>query len=178
MRKFVLNSGFVQLYTGDGKGKTTAALGLAIRAAGAGLSVLILQFMKGMDYSELSSLKCLPNITVEQLGSNTFCKIGDSNYQMHRTFAQKGYQRALVAISANLYDVIILDEIVTAAHFNLISIQQILDLINKKNPRIELVLTGRGATQELIDACDLVTEMREIKHYYQKGIVARKGIES
>ncbi|MCX7679729.1 MAG: cob(I)yrinic acid a,c-diamide adenosyltransferase, partial [Spirochaetes bacterium] len=151
---------------------------LALRAAGAGLSVLILQFMKGMAYSELETLTHIANITVKQLGSSAFCKIGDSNFEHHRELAKKGYHRAHMAISAHTHDIIVLDEIVTAAQFNLLTTQEILALIAIKHPKTELVLTGRGAPQELIDACDLVTEMKEIKHYFQKGVTARKGIES
>lgn len=174
----MLEQGYVQLYTGNGKGKTTAALGLALRAAGAGLSVLILQFMKGMEYSELSSLKLLPAVTLERLGSDTFCRVGDENFETHRALAQKGFLRAHDAVTSSAFDVIILDEIVTAMHFNLIAEDDVLRLIKAKSPHTEIVLTGRGATQNLINACDLVTEMKEIKHYYQKGIVARRGIES
>lgn len=174
----MLQQGFVQIYTGNGKGKTTAALGLALRASGAGLSVLVLQFMKGMEYSELASLTLLRNVSVERLGSDSFCRVGDENFKMHREMAQKGYLRALVAIQSSSFDVIILDEIITAMHFTLISEDDILKLIEIKSPHTELVLTGRGASQKLIDACDLATEMREIKHYYQKGVLARKGIEA
>lgn len=174
----MLPQGYVQLYTGNGKGKTTAALGLALRASGAGLSVLILQFMKGMEYSELSSLNLLHKVSVERLGSDSFCRVGDENFEMHRDMAQKGFLRARDALMSSSCDVLILDEIITAMHFKLISEDDIMELIKTKPPRMELVLTGRGATQKLIDACDLATEMREIKHYYQKGVLARKGIES
>ncbi len=174
----MLQQGYVQLYTGNGKGKTTAALGLALRASGAGLSVLILQFMKGMKYSELISLKLLDNVHIEQLGSDSFCRVGNENFETHRSLAGQGFQRALDAVRHGSHDVIILDEIITAMSFGLVSEDDIVELIAIKQPRTELVLTGRGVTQKLIDACDLVTEMREIKHYYQKGVLAREGIES
>ncbi len=174
----MLQQGYVQLYTGNGKGKTTAALGLALRASGAGLSVLILQFMKGMEYSELISLKLLHNVHLEQLGSNSFCRVGDETIETHRSLARQGFQRALDAVRRCSHDVIILDEILTAMSFALISEDEIMDIIKIKSPRTELILTGRGATQRIIDACDLATEMKEIKHYYQKGVSARKGIES
>ncbi len=174
----MLEQGFVQLYTGNGKGKTTAALGLALRASGAGLSTLILQFMKGMQYSELISLKLLNNITVIQLGSAAFCRVGDAHFDEHRRLAAEGYRMAIEALRTRSHELIVLDEIVTAMQFTLLSEDELMHLIDIKDPHIELVLTGRGATQRLVDACDLVTEMKEIKHYYQKGVIARRGIES
>lgn len=175
----MLDKGFIQLYTGNGKGKTTAALGLALRAAGAGLKVMIFQFMKGQHYSELDALKHLGGlITIEQLGSESFCRVGDENFQEHVKLARRGMERALRAVESAEHDIIILDEAVTALHFGLISRDELFALMAKKDPGTELVLTGRGATQELIDRCDLVTEMVEVKHYYAAGVQARKGIES
>ena len=175
----MLERGLVQLYTGDGKGKTTAALGLSMRAAGAGLKTVILQFMKGQKYSELDSFLYLKGmITIEQLGSESFCRVGDETFDEHVRLARQGLKRASVILDSGQYDLVILDEIVTALRFGLITHDDIFELIGKKGPRVELVLTGRGATDELIAHCDLVTEMREIKHYYSAGIPARKGIES
>ncbi len=174
-----LEKGYIQLYTGNGKGKTTAALGLALRASGAGLSTLILQFMKGQHYSEIDAVKQFsPLITIEQYGSREFCRPDDENLPHHIELAQKGYSRARQSIADGNHALIILDEIVTAHLFHLISLNEIRQLIDLKNPSMELVLTGRGAPQELIDICDLVTEMKEIKHYYTKGVLSRKGIEN
>jgi cob(I)alamin adenosyltransferase len=175
----MLERGLVQLYTGDGKGKTTAALGLSLRAAGAGLKTVILQFMKGQKYSELDSLLHLKEmITVEQLGSESFCRVGDESFDEHVRLARRGLLRAMEILDAHVHDLVILDEIVTAGRFGLITYTDIFNLIEKKGALVELVLTGRGATDELIARCDLVTEMREIKHYYTAGVPARRGIES
>ncbi len=175
----MLERGLIQLYTGDGKGKTTAALGLALRAAGAGLKTMILQFMKGQKYSELNSLIHLNEfITVEQLGSESFCRVGDESFDEHVRLARHGLKRATEVLNSGIHDLVILDEIVTAGRFGLVTHDEIFSLIEIKGPRVELVLTGRGATDELITRCDLVTEMREIKHYYTAGVPARKGIES
>lgn len=175
----VLEKGYIQLYTGNGKGKTTAALGLSLRAAGAGLKVMIFQFMKGQRYSELEAVKKLEgSITIEQLGSELFCRVGDANFNEHVRLAKHGMERALRAVESAEHDIIILDEIVTALHFGLITREELFDLMDRKNAKTELVLTGRGATRELVDRCDLVTEMSEIRHYYASGVQARKGIES
>ena len=175
----VLEKGFIQLYTGNGKGKTTAALGLALRAAGAGLKVMIFQFMKGQHYSELEAVKMLGgSIIIEQLGSESFCRVGDANFDEHVKLARRGMERALRAVEAAEHDIIILDEIVTALHFGLITREELFALMDRKGEKTELVLTGRGATRELVNRCDLVTEMGEIRHYYGSGVQARKGIES
>jgi len=173
-----IGQGYVQLYTGDGKGKTTAALGLALRAAGAGLKTLMIQFMKGQDYAELHSIKTLgPAITIEQYGSEKFCMPDGTNFQEHHSLARRGYERAREVLADGRYDILILDEIVTAQKFNLISGDEIAGLVRAKPAGMELVLTGRGATEGLMKLCDLVTEMKEIKHYYRENIPARSGIE-
>lgn len=175
----MLDKGYIQLYTGNGKGKTTAALGLALRAAGAGLKVLILQFMKGQHYSELDAVKMLGGaVSIEQLGSESFCRVGDDTFPEHRKLAQRGMERAVRAVEGAEADIIILDEAVTAMHFGLFSQEELFSLMAKKGASTELVLTGCGATKELIEKCDLVTEMGEVKHYYRAGVQARKGIES
>lgn len=174
-----IGDGCVQVYTGDGKGKTTAAMGLALRAAGAGLRTLILQFMKGQHYSELESVKLLaPHVRIEQYGSPEFCRPDTETFPEHQRLAHEGLRRARGAVHEGEADVIILDEIVTAARFGLIDEGEILDLLKLRPRGTELVLTGRGAGPALIDAADLVTEMREVKHYYREGIQARRGIES
>ena len=175
----MLEKGFIQLYTGNGKGKTTASLGLALRAAGTGLKTIIIQFMKGQHYSELESVKKLDGlITIEQYGSKKFCMPDKKNFDDHYYYARKGFTRALDVIEDDQYSIVILDEIVTALLFTLVTMDDIKEIIKKKPDNRELVLTGRGAPQEVIDLCDLVTEMKEIKHYYTEGVLNRVGIEN
>lgn len=175
----MLKKGYVQLYTGNGKGKTTAALGLAFRAAGAELRTIIVQFMKGQRYSELDSVRFFGGLVViEQYGSPAFCRPDDENMEEHYRLARKGMSRAKEVLSDPSFSLVVLDEIVTASLFKLITIDEILELIRIKPADKELVITGRGATPELIEACDLVTEMKEIKHYYNAGVNARTGIEN
>ncbi len=175
----MLEEGYVHLYTGNGKGKTTAAMGLALRAAGAGLKTVIVQFMKGQHYSELESVKKLEGlIRIEQFGSKKFCKPGNEDFAEHYELFRKGYKFAREAINNDKYDIVILDEIVTSLLFDLVKTDEIIDLIKIKPKNKELILTGRNAPEELINTCDLVTEMKEIKHYYNSGVIARKGIEN
>ena len=175
----MLKKGYVQIYTGDGKGKTTAALGLALRASGAGLKTIVIQFMKGQYYSELDAVKNLKGLVkIEQYGSKKFCEPGDKDYAEHYTLGREALKRVHEVLDDDEYSVIILDEIITALIFNLVTVYEIKDIINNKPADRELILTGRRAPQELIDMADLVTEMKEIKHYYQKGVDARKGIEN
>jgi cob(I)alamin adenosyltransferase len=173
--------GYIQVYTGSGKGKTTAALGIALRAAGAGLKVFIGQFIKKGKYSEHNALKRFKDfITVKQYGTG-FVKRTQS--KEHRTqteaieAARKGLEETKKIIASGMYDIVILDEINVAVHYNLISVGDILDLLNAKPSHVELVLTGRYANEKIIEMADLVTEMKEIKHYYKKGVKARRGIE-
>ncbi len=170
--------GYTHLYTGTGKGKTTAALGLALRASGCGLRSLVIQFMKGQHYSELDAVKKLNGlIVIEQHGSPRFCLPEEKDLPHHRQLALGGLDRARSALADPALDVVILDEIVTAVYFKLIEETDILDLIDGKRPAQELVLTGRYASSRLIERCDLVTEMKEHRHYYQDGVDARQGIE-
>jgi len=165
----------IQVYTGNGKGKTTAAIGLALRAAGAGLNVYIAQFVKGRCYSEIKALKKISKIKVEQFGRRCFIKKNPDriDYQL----ALKGFNKVNEVISKRKYQVVILDEINIAVKFKLVSLDSLLELI-KDTPRgIELVLTGRYAHPEIIKLADLVSEIKEKKHYYTKGIKARRGIE-
>lgn len=165
----------IQVYTGCGKGKTTAALGLALRAAGAGLKVYIGQFIKGELYSELKALKKIRNIKVEQFGRGCFIKRKVS--EIDRELAKSGLEKIKVIIRKKKFNLIILDELNTALHLNLISLKEIVDLIKKAPKNIELVLTGRYAKSDIIRLADLVSEIKEIKHYYKKGVKARRGIE-
>ena len=168
--------GYVQVYTGDGKGKTTAAFGLALRAAGAGLSVYIAQFVKGMKYYELDALEKLSDfITIKQYGRD--CFIFNDPTDEDIKIAQEGLREVKDIMSSGKYNVIILDEANIATYYNLFSIEDLLELIRSKPEDVEIVITGRKADPEIIQAADLVTEMKEIKHYYQKGVQARDGIE-
>lgn len=167
--------GYIQVYTGNGKGKTTASLGLAIRAAGAGLRVYIVQFLKKGDYSEIKALSKFENITVEQYGLGKFVKGNPS--EDDKAAGALGYQKLCDLLKKNEHDLVIAEEANVAAMCNLFSEDELLALMDMKPDNMELVITGRGATQSVMDKADLVTEMMEIKHYYKQGVVARVGIE-
>ena len=168
--------GYVQVYTGNGKGKTTAALGLAVRAVGAGMKVFVGQFVKGMHYSELDVINSdLENITVRQYGRD--CFIINEPTPEDKEAAQNGFERMRQIVRAGKHELVILDELNIAIYYGLISIDEVLRLIKDKPSHVELVITGRYAPDELLKAADLVTEMKEVRHYYQKGVQARKGIE-
>jgi len=168
--------GYVQIYTGNGKGKTTASLGLAIRAAGAGLKVFIVQFLKMGDYSEIKALARFSDlITVEQYGLGRFVKGKPSPEDIEAGI--KGLERVKSVIAAGKHDVVIIEEGNVAVMCGLFPIEELLNIVDKKPENVELIITGRGAAQALIEKADLVTEMKEIKHYYQKGVAARVGIE-
>lgn len=171
--------GFIHVYTGNGKGKTTAALGLALRAAGRKKRVYIAQFLKKMPYGELESihLHLKEFITIEQFGLPQFHHTGSQVTSEERNAAMQGVHAVQNAMDSNAYDIIILDEINVLAYFNIVELQILLDLIDKKPYPIELILTGRNAPPEFIERAQLVTEMKEIKHYYTQGIQARDGIE-
>lgn len=171
-----LKKGLIHVYTGNGKGKTTAAIGLGVRASGAGLRVLFIQFMKGRRYSELDALQHLKNFTVVQFGRDEFVS-KEKPAQVDIDFATKGLAYAKEAITKNTYDMIILDEINVAVDYQLVSLQDVLGLIKEKPDHLELVFTGRYASPELIKQADLVSEILEIKHPYQQGITSRKGID-
>jgi len=167
---------YIQIYTGNGKGKTTAAFGLALRANGAGLKVFIGQFVKGKAYNEnIAVAKHLKNITVKQYGLG--CFIVDTPTANDIKAAHKGLKEMRKIIQKGDYDVVIMDEVNIALYYNLFEIDEVIELMKNKPDYVELVLTGRYAPKEIIELADLVTEMKEIKHYYQKGIQAREGIE-
>jgi len=168
--------GYIQVYTGNGKGKTTTALGLSIRAAGAGLKVLIAQFLKAGDYSEIKALKRFSDlITVVQFGSGRFIKGTPSPEEI--AAAGRGLEFIKEALKSNKYDIIIMEEANVAAACGVIQTNDILSIMEIKPENVELVITGRGADSKIIEKADLVTEMKEIKHYFQKGVKARVGIE-
>lgn len=173
----MLERGCTQVYTGNGKGKTTASLGLALRAVGRGLRVCVFQFIKGGGpYGEhLIAEKLAPLFTIIQTGRPGW--VNTSDIGEDRRVAQNALEQARSLLSSEEYDLVILDEINGAVGFGLVDVEQVLELISLKPDHVELVLTGRNAHERIIEAADLVTEMREIKHYYKAGVPARTGIE-
>jgi cob(I)alamin adenosyltransferase len=171
-----LKKGLIHVYTGNGKGKTTAAIGLGVRAAGDGLKVLMIQFMKGRRYSELDALQQMKNFTVVQFGRDEFVS-KEKPAQVDIDLAQKGLAFAKEVIHNQIYDVVILDEINVALDYRLITLDDVLQLLKEKPESLELVLTGRYASPEIIQHADVVSEILEIKHPYQKGLLSRKGID-
>ncbi len=172
-----IGKGYVHLYFGDGKGKTTAALGLALRSMGAGLRVFLGQFVKGMTYSEIKALDRFSDlVTVRQYGLD--CFIYNEPTKEDIRVARKGLSEVSRILKEGSYQLVILDEINIALYYNLFSVTEVLDLLKSRHWGVEVVLTGRKPDPVLIDYADLVTEMQEVKHYYRKGIEARSGIES
>ncbi len=172
-----MKKGYIQVYTGNGKGKTTAALGLALRAAGHGMKTFIGQFMKGQHYGELSVLQSINLICIEQFGDEG-CITRDQVTQKHIDQGISGINRIKEIFQSDIYDLVVMDEVCVAVWFGIIPEKILLDTLKLKPGRVELILTGRYATEKIIAKADLVTRMEEIKHYYQTmGISARKGIE-
>ncbi|MDY6863610.1 MAG: cob(I)yrinic acid a,c-diamide adenosyltransferase [Thermodesulfobacteriota bacterium] len=168
--------GYIHVYTGEGKGKTTAALGLALRAAGAGIKVYFAQFVKGMRYSEFHALARLQDlITVKQYGRR--CFIYETPEEEDIKLAREGLKEVKDIMCSGIYRIVILDEANIATHFSLFSVEDLLDFIYAKPEGVELIITGRMADPRIIKEADLVTEMKEVKHYFQKGVEARDGIE-
>lgn len=173
-----LSQGLVQIYTGDGKGKTTAALGLALRACGHGMKVYMIQFMKGdINYGELAASQNLPNLKIVQFGRSTFVN-RENPAKEDIDLAQLALEHANVIIQEGEYDLVILDELNVAIDFKLVSIEDVIELIESKPKNVEIIITGRNAKSEIIDRAHLVTNMRKVKHYYDQGISARKGFEN
>lgn len=168
--------GYIHVYTGDGKGKTTAAVGLAVRAVGAGKKIYIAQFVKGMIYSEIKALlQYLPSIEAKQYGLD--CFINREPKQEDILAAQKGLKEVAEIIKLGDYDVVVLDEVTIGIYYKLFSVDEVVNVLKLKPEQTEIVITGRYAPNELIELADLVTEMKEIKHYYQKGVLSREGID-
>jgi cob(I)alamin adenosyltransferase len=176
-----MDKGYFQVYTGNGKGKTTAAIGLAVRALGAGMSVYIGQFIKGMRYSEIATLETLAaalepgRLTVEQYGRG--CFIFRDPVQEDRDAAAAGLAKAKAALESGRYGLVILDELNVAVQVGVLTEADALAVAAARPPEVELVVTGRYATEAMMAAADLVTEMREVRHYYKQGVEARDGIE-
>lgn len=169
--------GYVQVYTGDGKGKTTAALGLTLRAVGAGLRVFFAQFLKCGEYSEIIALRRFADrVTVRQYGRPEF--VTGVPGEADITAARRGYDEAREALVSGAYDVVVLDEVNVAVRLGLLDAGDVLALLDARLPEVEVALTGRDADPRIVERADLVTEMREVKHYYQQGIQSRKGIEA
>ena len=168
--------GYVHIYTGNGKGKTTASLGLSVRAAGAGMKVFIGQFMKMGDYSEIKALERFSDlITIEQYGIKGFVKGKPSPEDIEAS--KKGLEKIKKIVASGAYDLVIIEEGNVAVMCGMFDAQELIDIIDAKPDHVELVITGRGADPRIIEKADLVTEMKEIKHYYHKGVKARVGIE-
>jgi len=169
--------GLVMVLTGNGKGKTTSALGQALRAIGHGCRTYIIQFMKGRKYGEvIAAEKYLPNLTVEQFGLDSFV-MRDNPAPVDIELAQEGLERAQEIIESDKYDLVILDEINVALDFKLVSLTSVLELIRNKPAGLTLLLTGRYAPAEIVEIADMVSEVKEIKHHYASGIKDRAGIE-
>ncbi len=170
-----LSRGFVQVYTGNGKGKTTAALGLAIRAAGRGFSVFIGQFMKGVFYGELAIEKFTGGkVQIRQFGTDSLVHTADEH---DRRLAQKGLEICRNAVQSGNFNICVLDEVNIAVHMGLLDVKSVVELVKSRPENVEMILTGRYAPQEILDLADYISEMKEIRHPYQKGVPAREGIE-
>jgi cob(I)alamin adenosyltransferase len=176
VEKDIFNRGYVQVYTGNGKGKTTASIGLAIRALGAGMKVYFAQFLKSGDYSERNILTKLDNLVLKQYGLDGF--ISRKPSEEDKAEAIRGLADARAALKSGDYGLVILDEANVACKLGMITADDILSLLRDRHEMTELVITGRNASPELMEAADLVTEMREVKHYFAAGVSSRKGIES
>ncbi len=171
-----LENGYVQVYTGNGKGKTTASLGLVFRAAGAGLKVFIGQFTKSGEYSECNALKRFDDlVTLKQYGSGRF--LSKELTELDFELARKGLAELKEAVFSGDYDIVVFEEVNIATNRKLLPVSELIEIIKTKPKNVELVFTGRNADPEIIEAADLVTEMKEIKHYYKNGVDARVGIE-
>ncbi len=174
-----LKNGFVQIYTGNGKGKTTAAIGLAVRALGSGLKVLFIQFMKDYPYGEVQVLqKFAPRLTLWRFGNDAFVFKKQPPSERLIAEVKQGLHKAEQAMNSGQYDVVILDEVCVSVYFDLLTEEEVIAFIKKRPAHVELILTGRYCNQPVLELADLVTEMKEIKHYYQRGVMARKGIEA
>ncbi|RJQ27491.1 MAG: cob(I)yrinic acid a,c-diamide adenosyltransferase [Peptococcaceae bacterium] len=174
-----MGKGLLLVFTGDGKGKTTAALGMALRAWGQGMKVLVLQFIKGRwEPGELKAAGRLgPDFVIRQMGEGFLRGITGQVLEIHRQAARKALLAALDELKSGCYGMVVLDEILYAVKFGLLSLEELLALVSEKPGRTHLVLTGRSAPPEIVERADLVTEMRAVKHHFAEGVYAQKGIE-
>ena len=161
-----MDKGYVQIYTGNGKGKTTAALGLSLRAVSIGKKVFFGQFVKGMKYSEVNCTDFVPNIEFEHDPTEDDIKR-----------AEQGLAKMSSVLKDGKYDVVVMDELNIALYFKLFTVEEVIKAISNRAPHVEVIITGRYAPKELVEIADLITEMKEIKHYYTKGVENRKGID-
>jgi len=169
--------GLIMVITGNGKGKTTSAFGQALRAIGQGYRVCMIQFMKGRKYGEvIAGEKYLPDLTFYQFGLDSFV-MRDNPAQVDIDHARQGFEKAKEIVHSGKFDMVILDEMNVAVDFNLIPEEEVLSLIRSKPPELDLLLTGRYASEKLREIADLVSEVTEIKHHYNAGIKDRAGIE-
>lgn len=175
MKVKLMSKGYVHVYTGDGKGKTTAAFGLALRAVCAGKKVYIGQFVKGMQYSEVKAQDVLDGLVIEQYGQD--CFIHQEPTEADKKLARDGFVKIEEVLKSGDYDMVILDEINIAILYNLLDVDEVIEVLKARDPKVEVVITGRYADEKLIEYADLVTEMVEVKHYYRQGVEARDGIE-
>ena len=172
-----MEQGLVQIYTGDGKGKTTAAIGLAMRAIGKGFRVFMVQFLKGREYGEVATSKMLPDsFTLVQSGLDTFVKKDEPSDEDLR-LAHEGLDLARKAIMGGEWDIVILDEVNVAVELGVLKVAEVLPLIDERPSGVEVVLTGRYAPAEFCERADLITEMKKVKHCYDEGVGMREGIE-
>lgn len=179
LKSIVLNKGMIHIYTGNGKGKTTAAFGMAIRALGHNKKIYVAQFMKAMKYGEAIFLENNNNIIIEQFGNSKHLLSTNDIDKEHLEAFKKGYNKVLEIIKTDAYDIVILDEILVSHFFKLVTTEEIINLMNAKHNSIELVLTGRYSPKELYEYADLVSEINEVKHYYNKyKTPPREGIEN
>lgn len=170
-----MEKGYVHIYTGDGKGKTTAAFGLAVRALCAGKRVFVGQFVKSMQYHETRMVDKFEGIGIEQFGNG--CMLTREVDEEDIRMAHRGLERCEEILLSGEYDILILDELTIALYLGLLELADVVKLLQSRRPETELIITGRYAPQELIDMADLVTEMREVKHYYTQGVLSRDGID-
>lgn len=168
--------GLVMVYTGEGKGKTTAAVGQAVRALGHGYRVFMIHFLKGRDYGEYLAASRLPNFTAVKAGRDVFVNRLKPD-PVDVELAREGFNQAKKAVMGGEYDLVVMDEINVAVDYKLIPEKDLLKLLEKKPPGVDIVLTGRGATREVIKRADMVSEILAIKHHYACGIQSRRGIE-
>ncbi len=174
-----LKKGYIQIYTGNGKGKSTAAIGQAIRAAGFSLKTYMIQFMKDFPYNEIKALENFSDlIEIEQVCKDDWVFKKQPAPEEEKQKAKTGLENSLVKMKSGDYDLIILDEVCVSIYFGLIEKNDVLPFFENKPQQVELILTGRYCPEVFIEKADLVTDMQEVKHYYQKGVTSRRGIES